>query len=747
MLCLFLYILMKKFSIIWCNKLIFIICMLFLAGAGVDIYAQNNRYKINDSLYPIYQRAYSNRKHKECLKMADSLYYKGAEIKDVNAQCYALSIYVMYYFNHTDEKTMKNAVDRLKDFCAKHDNETYYYFACLNYINFLLNNSHQYSALDYANNMQNEAERKNSKYGMFVSKRAIANIHFAREEFTEAKKGYIESLEYAQKENVHTYSFGNTYFRLANCCNELGDYDDALKYSRLGATYEHGSKDTHIRSSLETGIALFYLGEKDKFLELYHKIEPKFSLIIGAAGEERLTLVKIIYQMYYGNYDNAISLANSINDTLVRGKTLTMIHRYRKDYKSALNAFTRWNIQRDSIENVMLQQDLADQEILIGNHLLKEETQRMELINAQLQLTNSTLELNKAKNSADAARISAENNRLGIKNKKLEAQNIKAIMEKQALEQQEKDNAARNYRSRMFTILIAVTILLILAAIYLAFRLHMSKKLNQSNDKLKQQNEALNVARERAEQADRMKTMFIQNMSHEIRTPLNAIVGFSQILAECGDDITHEEKEDFSNRIEQSSDLVLNIINDILDLSTIESGHYTMVIGETNVNQMCKTAIYNVKNRIPDGVELKLTTEVSDDTMVETDSKRVIQVMINFLTNAAKNTTEGSIHLHCSITENPGYLSFSVTDTGIGIAPDKMDVIFERFNKLDDMKQGTGLGLSICSSITERLNGLIYIDKTYLTGARFVFAIPYKTPKLTPPRKSSNFLVFNHINM
>ena len=710
--------------------------MLLPIAAGNELFA--DVHELNPQIYPLYKRTYDNRHKKEGLKIADSLFTKAAAINDVSAQCYALSVPISYYFNTTDDKAMKKAVNRLKDFSSKYNSEHYYYFACLNYINFLLNNNHQYSALDYANKTQSEAEHKNSKYGLFVCKRAIANIHFNREELEEAKKNYIEALEYANSENIRTNSYSVIYFRLATCCNEMKDYDEALKYARLGYSQQQGSDDTKLRSKTEACIALFFLGEKDKFYEIYNQIKDKYSILSSTeSGMERFAFAEIINALYNKNYDHAVTVAKSIKDILVRGQMLTLIYRYKKDYKLALESYTRWNIQRDSLNNVMLQQDLADQEELTGNHLLKEETQRIELMNAQLQLTNSTLELDKAKKTADAARINAENNRLGIKNKKLEAQTIKALMEKQALEQQEKDVVVHNYRVRMFTILGAISALLILAAIYLMFRLRISKKLNISNARLKQQNEDLNEARERAEQADKMKTMFIQNMSHEIRTPLNAIVGFSQLLAEGGDDISSEEKADFSNRIEQSSDLVLNIINDILDLSTIESGHYKMIIESTKVNDICRTALYNVKSRIPSGVELKFTTDVSDDYTIETDSKRVLQVIINFLTNAAKNTTQGHIHLHCSTSENVGYLSFSVADTGVGIAPEKMDLIFERFRKLDDMKQGSGLGLSICSIITERLNGLIYIDKTYLNGAKFVFAIPQKNANITPPRKYS----------
>ena len=367
---------------------------------------------------------------------------------------------------------------------------------------------------------------------------------------------------------------------------------------------------------------------------------------------------------------------------------------------------------------------MADMEQLRGSYLLREKNRQMEIANAKLALANSDLKLKNINNKAESDRIRAEHNALRLKNKQLETQNLKAMIEAKAIEQQKREAAEKRSRMHMDIITSGVGILLVLLAFYLTFRIRMSRKLRSSNMLLATQNDELATARQHAEQSNNMKTMFIQNMSHEIRTPLNAIVGFSQILAECSDDITEEEKYDFSNRIEQSSDLILNIINDILDLSSIESGHYKMQLEPAKANDMCRLALVNVKERVPHGVELEFTSDVDNEYAIVTDSKRVVQVIINFLTNACKNTTEGSIHLYCSSAENDGYLSFIVADTGIGVAPDKMDVIFERFNKLDDLKQGAGLGLSICSIITERLGGLIYIDKNYTHGARFVFAIP-----------------------
>ena len=165
-------------------------------------------------------------------------------------------------------------------------------------------------------------------------------------------------------------------------------------------------------------------------------------------------------------------------------------------------------------------------------------------------------------------------------------------------------------------------------------------------------------------------------------------------------------------------------MGDILSAAELESNRYTMKIAPHSCNKLCREAITTVEHRKPEGVKLYYTSEVDDCYELSTDGQRVCQILINFLTNAEKHTTQGEIRLHCSLTENPGYVTFSVTDTGTGIPPEYSETIFERFEKADNFGQGTGLGLNICRLIAERLKGLL--DKEYKEGARFVFVLPVK---------------------
>ena len=233
-------------------------------------------------------------------------------------------------------------------------------------------------------------------------------------------------------------------------------------------------------------------------------------------------------------------------------------------------------------------------------------------------------------------------------------------------------------------------------------------------------------ARQAAVEANNMKTLFVQNMSHEIRTPMNAIIGFAQLLGLPDGMNTEEEKQEYLSYVMNNSNLLSMLIGDILSLSDMENGNYKLNIAPCNLNEMCRLAVRSVDHRAQPGVEVSFTTELPEKARVLTDGMRVQQLLINYLTNACKHTMKGSIRLHCSLDENPGQVTFSVTDTGTGVPPEEAENIFQRFVKLNAHAQGTGLGLHICSLIAKGLDGRVYLDTSYTGGARFVFTIPLR---------------------
>ena len=227
-------------------------------------------------------------------------------------------------------------------------------------------------------------------------------------------------------------------------------------------------------------------------------------------------------------------------------------------------------------------------------------------------------------------------------------------------------------------------------------------------------------ARIKAEQSDRLKSAFLANMSHEIRTPLNAIVGFSQLLPAAE---TAEEKKLYSGIINQNSDILLQLINDILDLSKIEAGTLEYIKRPMNLGEVCRTIYAVHKERVKEGVTLIFDNE-DENLFIEGDQNRIMQVITNFLTNASKFTYEGEIRLGFEQTDKN--IRVYVKDTGIGIEPEKVDHVFERFVKLNSFAQGTGLGLSICQMIVEKIGGEIGVTSELGKGSTFYFTIPYE---------------------
>ena len=235
---------------------------------------------------------------------------------------------------------------------------------------------------------------------------------------------------------------------------------------------------------------------------------------------------------------------------------------------------------------------------------------------------------------------------------------------------------------------------------------------------------SLRKARNLAEKASNLKSAFIQNMSHEVRTPLNAITGFSQLLCLPDGLVSDEEKQEYLGYILNNSNLLTVMVNDLLNMADMENGEYPVHKAPTNLNEMARQAIKSTEFRVPPGVQLIRQPGLDEEARYITDGMRVQQIMINFLTNACKHTTSGEIVFGSSLTENPGYITFYVADTGPGVPKEEAENIFDRFVKLDPNKQGAGLGLSICRLVAHSLGGKVWLDTSYTDGARFVLTIP-----------------------
>lgn len=287
---------------------------------------------------------------------------------------------------------------------------------------------------------------------------------------------------------------------------------------------------------------------------------------------------------------------------------------------------------------------------------------------------------------------------------------------------------------RLFGILLLLTLLAFV--LYLVYTWRSSRKLNKdlakTNARLVEERDTLQRTQaeitrmgERAKQADRQKENFIANMSHEVSTPLNAINEYTQLIVDCGDAEKKPYLTRFAEVVKLNTSLLQTLVNDVLDLASVDRGMMKVTKVPVVIGRLASIATDSIKNRVQPGVRLINNIDPDYNQIIVTDSKRVLQVLLNLLGNAAKFTNEGSITLDGWFMEERKIYRFTVTDTGIGIPEGKEEIIFERFEKLNSRSQGLGLGLSVSRLVASLLGGEVFVDRDYRgPGSRFTFYIP-----------------------
>lgn len=288
--------------------------------------------------------------------------------------------------------------------------------------------------------------------------------------------------------------------------------------------------------------------------------------------------------------------------------------------------------------------------------------------------------------------------------------------------------ASREEHNKFITGILTGSILLVFIFIIITIMLRKQRQeIALSTQKLEH-------LRTNVENATSAKSIFLSNMSHEIRTPLNALSGFSSLLTE--ENLDNETRRQCNEVILQNSELLLKLINDVIDLSSLEFGKIQFCINKYNVVNICRNVIDTVSKIKQTQAAICFITEL-ESMDIETDDARLQQVLINLLINATKFTSQGSIILELR-KQSEQELLFSVTDTGCGIPKEKQAAIFRRFEKLNENAQGSGLGLSICQLIIEHIGGKIWIDSDYTGGSRFFFTHPIRQSQSTNPQKENN---------
>ena len=521
----------------------------------------------------------------------------------------------------------------------------------------------------------------------------------------------------------------DVYAVMAQCFRILEQNDSALHYAykALKGTTIITNKISIYENLAQIHLSLNELDKTKAYLDSLDAIRKEHpftgaylqNYLIAAAG----------YYKRVGKFDRSHALIDSLTDTLVLYTNKSELYKAEKRFDSAYIWFkAAQNYERDQIRKANTQ-IMAEYAARFDNERLELEKNRLSLQNAEINFQRLANEhkLTLADRERDSVQLTAtdlklQNSELALVNQQMEAERNRAEAESQ------KERAvSAEQRNRLQSIIISVTGLLLLFCIYhIYMRRQNYRHLQWEKETADAAREEAEQARQKAENADKLKSLFLQNVSHEIRTPLNAIVGFTGVL-NSGEDmgLSEEERKEMLGLIETNTELLTTLVNDILDLSKLESDTYTLCPSSVKVNQLCRNTLQSIKERVHAGVELRLEEpEYAADIVFTTDAARLQQVLTNFLTNACKYTEQGSITLAYKVIEENGGIQFSVTDTGCGIPPEKAEQVFTRFEKLDSFKQGTGIGLNICRRIADLVGGRVFVDTTYTGGARFVFIHP-----------------------
>ncbi len=550
------------------------VCMLVCLCAS----GQNNPYKINDSLYPIYAEAFRSRMSSKGNALADKLYAEAERLGDKKAVCLALTVKLQYlYWNDKEGAQFEKAVKTLIDMALKTGYKQYYYFCFGTKVAFLLNQGNSFKAYACARGFFDAMQKKHDSYGLFYALDCLGTIHVARKEITLGIKSYNEALEIGRK-YVKDQDLGTVYRKLAECYGQRFDYQRMYDVARTGYSVAR-TNNMRMRLLRHMTFAQFKMQNYDKVEECYRLFVkacggvanlndkefciPEMVIIHSIVSKDFDRADRLIDSMLYKTrMPNVIPLKRLLIERFRRSGDLDLMARARDDYY-----FRRVNMM-DSVDfNALLGFDaqLFNQRLEIENRQLSIEHQResnerqraainntnLELANTQLSLSNSDLELQRT--NANARLL-----RLANYKKQLEASRLRSQME---------ENEARRKTFHLYVgLAIGVVVVLLLGGL-LILRLYrrINHRLRDSYTQLAANYRELRDARNHAVAADRAKTVVLNNMTRDINVPLNSIVGFSQLMADEKGGNTQQERAEYFRQIRANTDQLLGIVGEALE--------------------------------------------------------------------------------------------------------------------------------------------------------------------------------------
>ena len=625
-------------------------------------------------IYESMLKLYNSQSEIDLITLTDELRDQGY-LDDIGGIAYITSLSTVV----PTTSNIKYYVNIVKDFARKTNQPKYYYFAwSKRLINYYIKQHQNNIALYEANKMMQEAEQEKYMDGIANAYNVLSSIYQLKRLYSLAIDNKKKEIEITLEYDLDKYNLSTSYSILGSLYGMIGKTDEALEYLNKSATCIYSSTQEFYYYAR---LAQYYLSINDNAQAWEYLKKAKALSNSKKEVKKNLQEYDGVLKQYYvatKQYEKALEVQDRI------------ISAYHPNDKSFIE---------DLLNRASIYYEMGD-------------------------LSQAARYYNKYYMLNDSAQISNENITAGEFAAMLGVERLN--LEKSELQQQMQQRDLAN-KQRIIIFLIALLTL----GFIIFYREHLlngrlrisQKQLSEKNDELLCSQKELKYAKEQAEDGSRMKSEFIQNMSHEIRTPLNSIVGFSQILSSYFSD--SDDTKEYAHIIEQNSTNLLQLVNDVLDLSYLDGERDIPAQTIADITGVCQTCIDQVRFKLKPDVQLIFTPERENFTM-QTNPDRISQILMNLLQNAAKFTREGSITLTYHIREEEKIILFSITDTGIGIPADKQETVFERFTKLDSFVPGTGLGLSISRMIAEKMGGTLIVDSTYTTGCRFIMTLPLK---------------------
>ncbi|MCI5619559.1 MAG: HAMP domain-containing histidine kinase [Rikenellaceae bacterium] len=646
-----------------------------------------NRLNVDEKIFKIYSEGRLQPYDESNVALGDSLFAVGVARNDYKIKALALNLKLSPLLAQNDLLTLQEVIEEMKSIRSDHpDINDIYIAAMYTYCQALTLSNQISTALLNAREMSRVARESGDSFGMMMSYRTLGFIYDYRGNNQMAYNSYLAALPLCKEAGADQELF-SIHVLIAEQLISMKRFEEAEMY--LAMVQEECNPNIPWASSQTQVLRflLYYEGYKPEIYGDSINILMNDNNLEGIIDEETQYTLSALFYRSQKRYNEALQIVDNITNDIKRKLLKADILEDIGDYKEALSLYHSLIYAKDSINNVIQSEDIA-------------------MMDAELNLSSMKMKAEIAESQRN---------------------NIIA-----------------------YSLIILLAFLILFLVVMYRRRKKQSKELEEHNIQLQKAQQETQDALEKATEASKAKQRFVQNMSHEVRTPLNAIVGFSQLLSMPDGFLTQGERDQYRGYVMNNSDILTMLVDDILNTSDLDSGNYQIFVSASRCNEIASSAMTCVQFRLPDNLKFYMTTDLPDDFSIETDPRRVQQILINYFTNAFKHTKVGEIHIHCGIMGLEGKVSpeklealaseggmvyFSVADTGTGVPADQAESIFERFSKLDPFVQGTGLGLNICREIATKLGGRSYLDtdyvppKPYETGACFFLTLPIKYPK------------------